>query len=319
MGLLSKPKVPSLDTGALKNIANQTAQTQRDLITQRMAGLEPLNAQFKTGREGLSARIPQESEALLTQLVQDTGKIGEQEQAQNAQATQAFREQSFRDVPEIQKMIRNQLAGSRLMGSGAALSSLAKPTINAAQSSADMASQLEQQRLGNAVRRSEDLASTGFTTRQKAMADRLGLDDDTLNQLTQMGRGDLIQKFSDLSGVEGQYGADMMNIEQARQANEMAKAAANRSAFGSTLSTLGNLGGMGVGALFGGPMGAAIGGQLGGTLGGMVGGQQTQQFDPTLMFALAQRNKAAVQGGLANTAMGRNTPTAPANYYVGRT
>ena len=192
------------------------------------------------------------------------------------------------------------------MGSGAALSTLAKPTIQAAQNASDFAAQQENERLSNVTNRAEGLATTGFNTRQAATAQRLGIDEDTINQLTQMGRTDLIDKFNSLAGVESEYGANELGIEQARQADEMARASADRANRGSLFSTVGSLGGMGLGAMFGGPMGAAVGGQLGGTLGGMAGGQNPQQLDPTLLFALAQRNKSAVSRSLGG---GASTPT----------
>jgi hypothetical protein len=295
MGLFSKTKVPGINTDALNAINLQTANKQKDLITQKLAGLQPLNQQFGTQRKELSASIEPGAEKTLTQYGADLSQVGTQEKAARDAATNTFREQQFRDVPAIQQAIRNSLGGNRLLGSGAALSSLAKPTIQAAQNASDFAANNEQERLANAVGRSENMATTGLSTRQKAMADRLGMDEGTINQLTAMGRTDLIDKFNSLAGVESDYGANQLAIEQAKQANDIAQAtAANANKQGIT-SSLGSLAGMGLGFATGtGPLGAAVGSQIGGTIGGFAGGGTPQQFDPTLLYALAQRNKKAV-------------------------
>jgi hypothetical protein len=302
MGLFSKPKTPSLDTGALNRINEQNAAKQRDLIAQRMAGLQPLNQQFEQKRTAFSNRIEPESENLLAKFGQETSQLGAADQAAREAATNKFREQAFRDVPAVQQAIRNQLSGNRLMGSGAALSSLAKPMIGAVQSSADFAAQNEQERLQDEAASAQKVVDTNFNVRQQAMANRLGIDKDTLDTLTQMGRTDLVDKFNSLAGVEEQYGANQLGIEQARQQNEMARAASGGSGWGSSL---GSLAGMGIGALAGGPLGGVVGGQLGGMAGGYASGENATQFDPTLLFAMAQRNKNAVSKSLGG---GRSTP-----------
>jgi hypothetical protein len=299
MSMLSKAlgggggSVPSLDTGKMLSISQQTAEKKRKLIQDRLAGLQPITQQYETQRKGLAAGIDPAAEKLIGQYGQDLSQVGQVEKDEGTLAADQFRQEQFRNVPEIQKAVRNQLAGNRMFGSGAALSSLAKPTLQAAQSASDFAARQEAERLSNQTQRAESLATTGFNVRQKAMADRMGIDEGTLDTLTQMGRTDLISKFNDLAGVESDLGQDALSIEQMRQMNDIAQAqakAAKRSGFGSFL---GSAAGLGIGALAGGPLGAAIGGQLGGQLGGMAGGGTPGQIDPTLMFALAQRNPKA--------------------------
>jgi hypothetical protein len=297
MGLFSKPKVPGLDVAALRLMNQQTLQKQKDLAAQREAGLQPLSQQFEEKRKALSAQIEPGAEKLIGQYGQELSGVGQREKEQADIAGKLFREQQFRDVPAIQQAIRNQLSGSRLMGSGAALSSLAKPTLQAAQQSADFAAKQEADRLANLTRRGEALATTGFNARQQAMADRLGIDQSTMDYLTQIGRTDLIDKFNTLAGAEEQYGSNEMAIEMARQQTEMAKAQAAAQRKGAIMSTLGTLAGMGAGAMIGAPhggaaLGSVIGGQAGGALGGMAGGQVPQQIDPTLLYALMQQKTA---------------------------
>lgn len=302
MGLFSKPKIPGIDVGALTRIAEQNANTQRDILGRKKLALQPLGTQFKADRSALSSQVEPGAENLITRYGQDLQGVGAQELAANQNATVAQREQSFRDVPEIQRAIRESLGGSGLLRTGGAAGRVAQPIIDAARSSRDFSSGLETNRLGNEARRSEGLAGTAFDTRNQAFNKRLGIDEDTLNYLNETGRGDLIAEYEALAGIESELGGNRLGIEQARQANEQARAAASASRRGAILSSLGSLAGTGAGFLAGGPVGAGLGSQLGGTLGNLAGGGTGGgTFDPTLLFALSQRqpnNRTAVVNSL---------------------
>lgn len=288
-------KVKALDTGAALAIAQKKKQTTMDYANQQEAQLKAGYAPYEQKRSAISAQLEPGAEKQLASYGQDLSKVGAAEQEQYGQAANQFRQQSFRDVPEVQRAIRDQLGGNRLMGSGAALSSLAKPTIQAAQQSADMASSLEQQRLGNVTNRAEGFATTGFNTRQKAMADRLGMDEETLNTLTQMGRTDLIDKFNSLSGAESDYYDTEGELNILGQTSEIARQQAKNARRSAIIGTLGSVAGGAAGfmASGGNPLGAGLGMQAGGQLGQMAGGGTPGQIDPTMLFALMQQKKQA--------------------------
>lgn len=292
MGLFSKKSVPSLDTGRLLDISKRNANLQRDLVSQQFGSLAPLNVNFESKRTALGQSIAPQTENILSQYGQNLSEANKAEENARNAATTNFRAQAFRDVPAIQRAIRNSLGGNRLLQSGAAASTLANPITGAVQSAADFAANQENERLANIANRADTLANAGFGARTSALEKKLGLDEGTINQLTQMGRTDLIDKFNKLGGIQEQEGANELGIEQARQMNEIAKAQAANANRGGILSSLGSLAGLGIGAAFGGPLGAGIGSQIGGMAGGLAGGTAPQQFDPTLLFALSQRNPA---------------------------
>lgn len=288
MGLFSKPKIPGIDVAALNRIINQNRNTQVDIVGRKKQALQPLTEKFRTDRAAFSSQIEPGAENLITRLGQDLSGVGAQEKLANENAVIANREQSFREVPELQRAIRASLSGGGLSGSGAARSAIARPIIDAARASRDFSSGLETSRLANEARRSEGLATTGFSARQDALNKRLGVDEDTLNMLAEIGRTDLIDEYNSLAGIESEAGAARLGVEQARQASEQARAAASAARRGSLFSTVGSLGGLALGS-FGGPMGAAIGSQIGGQIGGLAGGANATPFDPTLLFAMSQR------------------------------
>lgn len=305
MGLFSKPKVPGIDTGALTRIAEQNANTQRDILGRRKQALQPLQEKFKTDRAAFSAQIEPGTENLLNRYATDIQGVGAGERAANQSAVIAQRGQSFRDVPEIQRSIRESLGGSGLLRSGVASREIARPILDAARSSRDFSTGLETQQLGRESQRAEGLATTGYNARTAALNKRLGVDEQTLNTLASLGREDLIKEYKDLAGIESDLGGARLGIEQARQANEIERAKASAARRGQILSTLGTVAGGAAGALVpgGGMLGAGIGAQLGGSLGNLAGGGTGGQLDPTLLFALAQQRRQNV---------GRSLGAAPA-------
>lgn len=291
MGLFSKKRVPGIDTGALTRIAEQSANTQRDILNRRKLALQPLNQRFQTDRSALSAQVEPGTENLINRFGTELQGVAQGERAANQNAVIGQREQAFRDVPEIQRSIRESLGGSGLLRSGAASRELSRPILDAVRSSRDFSTGLETQQLGRESNRAEGLATTGFNARSQALNKRLGIDEDTINLLSSMGRQDILDEYRDLAGIEGDLGSSRLGIEQTRQANDMARAQASAARRGQILSSLGTLAGTGLGALTGSPLGAGIGAQLGGSLGSLAGGGAPGQFDPSLIIALMQQNR----------------------------
>lgn len=311
MGLFSKPKVPSIDTGALLRIQQENERKQKAIVGGLRPSLNPINTNFETKRNALGQEIQTGTEGVLDRYGQDLSNVNTADAAARNAANTGFREQSFRDVPELQRSIRESLGSSGSIGNAAALSALSRPILDANRSARDFTSQNEVSRLAGATGRSEKLADTGFNARSGALSSKLGLDEGTIQYLTDTGRGDLIDEANSLLGIEDQAGTNRLGIEQARQQNEMAKAAASNSRRASIMSSLGSLAGTAGGFAVGGPMGAGLGSQLGSTFGNLAGGGTGGgTFDPTLLFAMAQRNKSNVSRSLGG---GRSTPTVP-NY-----
>lgn len=313
MGLFSKKKVPSIDTGALLRIQQETENRQKNIVGGLKGGLSPINQNFETKRGALSQSVDTNTENVLNRYSQDLSQANTADAAARNAANVGFREQAFREVPELQRSIRESLGGSGLLNSGAALSSLSRPVLDAARSARDFTSQNEVMGLSRAADRTEKLADTGVASRSDAMKTRLGLDEGTINYLTDIGRGDLIREAESLLGIEEQSGANRLGIEQARQQNEMAKAAAANARRGQIISSLGSLAGAGIGAMTGNPLAIGLGSQLGGMAGNIAGGGGGGgQFDPTLLYAMAQRNPGTSRTAVIN---GLRTPVRP--YQMG--
>lgn len=292
MGLFSKPKTPSIDTGALLRIQAENEAKQKAIVGGLRGNLSPISLDYKSQRNQLGQDITTGTEGNLAKYGQELQTINMADANARNVANVGNREQSFRDIPEIQRSIRESLGGSGTIGNAAALSALSRPVLEANRSARDFESQNTVAGLNATSARNEKFADTGFGARSGALSSKLGLDEGTIQYLTDTGRGDLIDEANSLLGIEDQAGSNRLGIEQARQQNEMAKAAAANARRGQIMSSLGSLAGTAIGS-FGGPTGMALGSQLGGMAGNFAGGGTGGgTFDPTLLYAMAQRQPA---------------------------
>lgn len=306
MGLFGKkPKIPSIDTGALNRLVDEAANKKRMILNTLGQNLSPISAGFEQKRGDLGSNYLKDVNAGVQEFQQGISNLQSSSGAAGEEAARAFKEQQFRDVPEIQKAIRESLGGSGTLNTGAARFALARPTIEAAQASGDFAAQQKINDLQNRARLGEK--SLDYSTGAKAggIETKFGLDKDTVDYLTSIGRQDLIDRANANLGIEGDVGDSRLAIEQARQQNDIARATAAANNRNAVLSGITTLGGAAVGGLFGGPTGAALGGQFGSNVGQIATGQPVQ-FDPTLLYAMKNKTRSAVSRSLGG---GRSTPT----------
>lgn len=315
MGLFSKPKIPSIDIGALQRRAEETAQKRRGITQGLTSDLSALNPQFEAKVNALGARLAPEAEGRLEQLGQETAALGGREREAAGVASRGMREAAFRDVPAAQRAIRESLGGSGLLNSGAAASTLARPTLDALRTARDFDTSQEADLLSRQAGRDESLVNARFNERKEAMQTKFGLDQDTINYLQSIGREDLIREAESLSGIEGDLGSSLLQTDMLGQQQNIARASANAARRGAIISSLGQFGGAALGS-FGGPMGAAIGGQVGGAIGGFAGGGSGGNFDPTLLFALQQQQRNPTRSAVTSS-LGRVPTYSPTNRQMG--
>lgn len=289
MGLFGKkPKIPGLDTGALTGIVDKFTGQQKGMVNDLSTRLSPQINQFGVESRALSADRETKTNQNAAEFARQLQGLNPLEDQLRGQLVSQEQQRQFQQVPELQRAIKSSLAGSGLLRSGNAINTLSRPVAQAAQNISNLSGDLSSQAAQRQIGRAQQGINTQFDTRQQAMLQRIGADEDTLKTLFETGREDDIRQVSQLLGISQQELGSRLGIEQARQTDIQARAAAKAASKGGLVRSLAGLGGTAAGfALGGGPLGAAIGGQLGGTLGGLATGQETQ-FDPTLLFALQQ-------------------------------
>lgn len=299
-----KPNIPSIDTAALNRLVDEAAAKKRAIVGGLTGELQPISANFEQKRNALGTGYLNDVNTGINEFNTGIGALKESSGAAGEEAARAFREQQFRDVPEIQKSVREALGGSGTLNTGAARFSLARPTIEAARASSDFAAQQKINDLQRKQQLGEKALDYSTTAKQGGIDTKFGLDKDTVDYLTSIGRSDLIDKANSMLGIEGDVGDARLNIEQARQNNDIARATAAANNRNAVLSGITTLGGAAIGGLFGGAPGAAAGGSFGSNAGQLLTGQPVQ-FDPTTLYALKNKTRSMVSRSIGG---GRSTP-----------
>lgn len=287
-----KPK--GIDTGALLNILNQGAANQRSLVETAFGETPKLLNRFESTSQQLGEAFEKGAQQRAQQFAQGLQQVESPEFVRQQQAK--ARELAFRNLPTAQQNIREQLAATGGLGRGAAIRALTQPVLQAQQTAADQSFAIQQDAARRDIGRRQTALDTIFRTGQGAALQRLGIDRETAQVLLETGRSDILDRAFKLAGIEAGRTQGLLNVEQLRQQQEVARDQAKRARRGAIAGTLGTLAGAGLGAVAGGPLGAFVGSQLGGGLGGLAGGG-TQPLDLSGLLTLAALRGRGAQGG----------------------
>lgn len=296
----------SVDINMLRTLLEQGTQKQRGLIKGAYEKTPELSQKFGAKMGELGTGFVTGSEQRAKQFGTQLTGLESPEMVRQRQAKAT--ELAFRNLPQAQQMIRENLAATGGLGRGAAVRALQQPVMQASQQAADEAFRIQQAADERGIARQELAISNLFETGQGAALEKLGIDKDTATMLLKTGRADILDRAIKLAGIESAYTQGLMDIEVMRGQQEAARKAAKRKRRAAITSSIGTLAGGGIGAFAGGPMGAMMGSQLGGQLGGLASGG-TQPLDLSGMLALialTQNPAASRRIGLTRT---RSTPT----------
>ena len=289
-----KPK--GIDTAALQAILNQGADKQRQIIETGFQDVAPLRGEFEQRRQALGQSFEQGANQRAQQFGQQLQQVESPDFVRRQQAK--ARELAFRGLPAAQQNIREQLAATGGLNRGAAITALSQPVLQAAQAARDESFNIEQAARGRDIARRQAAIQTVFETGQGAALERLGIDRQTANVLLETGRSDILDRAFKIAGIEQGRTQGLLDIEQTRQLQEIARDQAKNASRGALLGGLGSLAGAGLGfGLGGGAFGGLIGSQLGGQLGSFAGGGT-----PDLSGALAALALRRQQSGIRPSA-----------------
>lgn len=240
--LLGKKKKAKVNTAAMTDIVQRGTQTQKDLIGQQFDQLKPMTEQYGKDMAGLSSSI----EPAYAKIGENL-KAGYQDVApaeQKAIDTKLGREQEIaaRNIPLQQQLLREQLAATGNLRTGAAGKALQATVQQAAQERADLASQLQSEAQSREASRLEKGTEVEAELAKEAFTTKLGLDKATFDNLLQLGRTDLIEKLSALRGVSAEETQNMLSILGVQTNVDLAEAAADNASKQGLYSGLSGLG-----------------------------------------------------------------------------
>jgi hypothetical protein len=250
--LFGKKKKASVDTAGMTNLVKGSSQKQKDLIGQQFSQLQPLSADWEAKRTELSEGIQPGFEKIGKDLQTGYQQVGQAEQRNLEDILRTRQQQSARNIPLQQQLLREQLAASGGFRTGGAAKVMQAPVLQGQQEQADLASTLSQQAQAAQTGRLEKGTEAQAGLAKEALTTKLGIDEDTMNTLFETGRTDIIEKLGSLRGVEADELQSLLGIMGLKTQADLANVAAsnaNKQALWSSLTGLGGqLIGMGAGS-----------------------------------------------------------------------
>lgn len=243
-GLLAgRRKKPNIDIAGMENTARQGAMEQRGIADALRGGLDTGRANYRDEADRLGLGIQKDLTKLGENYGANINRLGDVDKLQTEAMKRQAQERAHRNVPQQQQMIREALASSGGMRTGAAGRALMQPGMQAAQQSADFASEADIAQLGRTSARQRDAVDAVYTSAAGARLERLGLDKQTLQTLFDSGRHDLIQHAAQMAGISQQLTNDLLGIHGTKANVAIADAAGANQRNQMIGQILGNLGG----------------------------------------------------------------------------
>lgn len=249
--LFGKKKKPVDYTPQMTALTKQSSQKQRDLISQQFNELQPMTEDYETKRTELSESIQPGYQKIGEQLAQGYSAVNQAEKQNLEDILNTRQQQSARNIPLQQQLLREQLAASGGLRTGGAAKVMQAPVLQGQQEQADLASTLSQQAQAAQTGRLEKGTEAQASLAKEALTTKLGIDEDTMNTLFQTGRTDLIEKLGAYRGVESDELQSLLSIMGVKASQSAAEAAGynqNKQAlYNALIGVGGNLIGQGVG------------------------------------------------------------------------
>lgn len=242
-----KKKAKGPDIGYLTGQIKEGSEKARGLAGQEFQALQPLSGQYGTQMEQLGAGYEQKAKGLAEEYQKGLGQLGEADKTARDLSVALKTKEEMGSVPLQQQMLREQLAASGGLRTGAAGKILAQPTQQAAERVGQFGSQLDVENLARQSARQEQGVSALYQSQAGAALTKLGLDQTKLQTLLDAGRTDIISKYAKLAGIDEAELNAMLGLHGMAAQTEMANVAASNAQKQSVLDALSGFGGSLVG------------------------------------------------------------------------
>jgi len=248
--LFGKKKKASVDLTPYINATQKSSATQRDLIGQQFEQLQPLSQEYESKMSGLGTGIEQKYGDIAKQYRSGLSQVGGAEQAALESILSSRQQQTARNIPLQQQLIRENLAASGGFRTGGAAKAMQAPITEMQQQQADLASQLSSEKLAREAGRMEKGTEAEMQLAKEGTLQKLGIDENTLNTLLETGRTDIIDKLGALRGVESDELQSLLGIYGMQTNVNLANTAAENERRQALYNTLTGIGGslMGMGS-----------------------------------------------------------------------
>lgn len=237
-----KKKAKGPDIGYLTGQIKQGSEKARGYVGQEFGELAPVTTQYGQGIEELGTGYEAKTKGLAEEYQKNLGQLGEADKTARDLSVALKSKESYGAVPMQQQMIREQLAASGGMRTGAASKLLAQPTMQAAQDVSRAGTEMDISNLERQSARQEQGVNTLYQSQAGAALTKLGLDQEKLTTLMENGRADIISKYAKLAGIDEAELNALLGLEGMRTQVDMANTTAANARQQEIWNQLGGLG-----------------------------------------------------------------------------
>lgn len=237
-----KKKAKGPDIGYLTGQIQQGAQKGREQVGAEFGELQPITQQYGKGIEELGTGYEAKTKGLAEEYQKNLGQLGEADKTARDLSIALKSKESYGAVPMQQQAIREQLASSGGMRTGAAAKLMAQPTMQAAQDVSRAGTEMDIANLERQSVRQQQGVDALYQSQAGAALTKLGLDQEKLTTLMENGRTDIINKYAKLAGIDEAELNAILGLHGMQTQVEMANVAAanaNRQAIWDQLGGLG--------------------------------------------------------------------------------
>jgi len=236
--ILGKKKKASVDVAGMTRDTNSGVTNQTGIVGNQSEALKALNPAYAAGMNKLGTDYTNTSTGIANDYQRNLAGVDAID-AQAAEKAKALNQvQAARTLPLNQMLMRQNLAASGGMRTGAAGKTLNAPVMQNAQQQSDFSKTLDIKNLEAKSARTEKGVDTLYSSSAGAALEKFGLDRDTMNTLLANNRSDIILQAAQLLGIDQQRVANMLGIRGIQANQSIANAGMYNNAQNSLNSAL---------------------------------------------------------------------------------
>lgn len=237
-----KPKKPDLT--AVTNEINNSAKTQSGFAAGLKDRLAPLSTQYNTDAGALSKGLVDKTKTMADQYVVDQEGASK---ALNRNLSDTLKQNVLSSAPELQRQMREGLASTGQLRSGAATVA----NTNLSNQLAQQVGQGQREITAADLKARQDALTTALNMNDHALQQATGMDKGTLTSLFNSGREDLINEATQLIQIEQNRSQGIAGAYGVQAKYDLANDAAKSANSADLISQLAGLVGKGAGAYTG--------------------------------------------------------------------
>lgn len=231
-------KKPKIDYAAMNSIVDKGVKTQTGIAEKQFSDLSALNKPYEEKMTNLGKTYEEGVTGMGQEYLANLKQLGSEDELAAQKARVLAGKRVSQSIPINQALIRQNLAATGNLRTGAAGRMLQQPVLDANRQLSEYGQELDIQNLQRQSARQEKGVDAMYSGKMGASLERLGLDKETFNTLLQNGRTDIISKSLQLLGISEKEISNLLGIQGIQANAELADTAAYNQGGASLLNAI---------------------------------------------------------------------------------